>query len=101
MTYEQSGYFPDDDEELDSYFPEPAEHFWADIEETAVPLRPRTGGRLHLVAEPQPSAAELAARDVEAELAAVIARGSVIAATVDGLRRAVERLVAELREGER
>ncbi|MGW3022457.1 hypothetical protein [Streptomyces sp. NPDC001221] len=81
---------------------EAADDFPDYSEDIGVPLsRPRPGVHLSLVPDPQPSEAELAAREVEAELAAVIARGPVIAATVDGLRRAVERLVAELREDER
>jgi hypothetical protein len=69
-------------------------------EEIDVPLAPpRLGRWLCLVPDPQPSEAELALREVEAELAAVRARGPVIAATVDSLNKAVERLVAELRAG--
>lgn len=67
-------------------------------EEVGAPL-PRPRWRLRLVPDPQPSGAELALREVEAELEAVRARGPVIAATVDRLNRAVERLVTELRAG--
>ncbi|MET9392428.1 hypothetical protein ABZY20_18855 [Streptomyces sp. NPDC006624] len=80
MTYEQADPRPDFREEI------------------GTPLaRPRWGRRLHLVPDPQPSDAESALREVEAELEAVRARGPVIAATVDRLNRAVERLAAELR----
>lgn len=70
--------------------------------EIGAPLsRPRWGRRLHLVPDPQPSEAELALRAAEAELAAVRARGPVIAAAAADLTRAVERLAAVLRGGER
>lgn len=71
-------------------------------EEIGVPLPPPRGRfRLRLVPDPQPSEAELALQHVEAELAAVRARGPVIAAAAADLTRAVERLAAELRGEER
>lgn len=71
-------------------------------EDISVPLtRPRGCFRLRLVPDPQPTEVELRLREVEDELEAVRARGPIIAAVVADLRRAVERLAAELREGGR
>lgn len=71
-------------------------------EEIGAPLsRSRWGRRLHLVPDPQPSEAELALRAAEVELAAVRARGPVIAAAAADLTRAVEHLAAVLRGEER
>lgn len=71
-------------------------------EDISAPLDPPRGRfRLRLVPDQRPSEAELALRDAEAELEAVRARGPVIAAAVEGLRLAVERLAAELRRADR
>lgn len=68
-------------------------------EEVSVPLAPPRY-RLRLVPDPEPTEVDVALRELETELAAVRARGPVIAAVVADLNRAVDRLRDALRDND-